>query len=91
MHCNDSTNADLVLSVGAITCDTNYNDGTLSHYAMDTTSVDNVKTLYGDRVAYSTSPVNLLINKYDFAATAASTTPAGIYTANLAMIATGTF
>lgn len=90
MHCYDSTNAS-INSVGAITCDTNYNDGTISHYAMDTTSIDNVVTTYGDRVSYSTAPVNGLINQYDFAATAAATTPAGIYTANLAMIATGTF
>ena len=90
MHCNDSTNISIA-SVGAITCDTNYNDGNVSHYAMDNTSVDNVVTTYGDRVAYSTAPVNGLINQYDFAATAASITPAGIYTANLAMIATGTF
>lgn len=91
MRCNDSTNADPILSVGAITCDTNYNDGNVNHYGMDSTSLDNVTTTYGDRVASSNAPVNLLINKYDFAASAAATTPAGIYTTNLAMIATGTF
>ncbi len=88
MYCNDSSGG----SGDNITCDGNYNDGTATHYGMDTQSIDdNVTTTFGDIVAQSTAPMNARMNKYDFAATASNTTPAGIYTANLAMIATGTF
>lgn len=51
----------------------------------------NVKTTFGSIVAATTAPTYHINNKYVFAATAALTTPAGIYTANLSMIATGTF
>lgn len=89
---------------GTVACDANYNDGTVgpetlpittattAHYGMDnSTTGDNVTTTYGDVVAASTAPVNSVITQYDFAASASNTTPAGIYRANLAMIATGTF
>jgi hypothetical protein len=56
-----------------------------------TTAAEKVNTLYGDKIAASTGPINNVLNEYDFAATASNTTPAGIYTANLAMIATGSF
>ncbi len=55
------------------------------------TTPGNVKTTFGSIVASSTAPTYHINNKYVFAATAALTTPAGIYTANLSMIATGTF
>ncbi|HVW23226.1 MAG TPA: hypothetical protein VHB51_01955 [Candidatus Saccharimonadales bacterium] len=55
------------------------------------TNVGNVKTTYGSTVASSTGPVYHFDNEFEFAATAALTTPAGIYTANLSLIATGTF
>ena len=83
-----------VSGLGTVTADTNYNDGTPTHYGMDTeTTVDtgSVTGTYGDRVAYSTAPCYRINNNYTFAATASLTTPAGIYTANMDLIATGTF
>ena len=80
--------------IGTDLADTNYNDGTPTHYGMDTeTTVDagSVTGTYGDRVAYSTAPCYRINNNYTFAATASLTTPAGIYTANMDLIATGTF
>jgi hypothetical protein len=50
-----------------------------------------VGSTFGSTVAYSTAPMYRVENTYVFAATAALTTPAGIYTANLSMIATGQF
>lgn len=84
--------------VGTVLADPNYNDGVntgagaAAFYAMDTTTAGaNVISTYGDTVASSTAPVYRIDNTYTFAATASLTTPAGIYTANMALIATGTF
>lgn len=52
---------------------------------------NNVLTTFGHVVAACTAPVYKINNAYTFTATAALTTPAGIYTANLDLIATGTF
>jgi len=46
---------------------------------------------FGSVVASTSAPTYRVENTYVFAATASLTTPAGIYTANLSMIATGTF
>lgn len=76
---------------GTISVDTNYGP-TAGQYGMDTTSTpDNVTTTYGDRLAYSTAPVNGVNDTLTFAATASNTTPAGVYTATMDLIATGTF
>jgi hypothetical protein len=79
---------------GTITADTNYNSGTpTNHYAMDTTTGGgaNVLGTYGDAIAAAAAPVNSVGNALTFGATASSTTPAGVYTANIILIATGTF
>jgi hypothetical protein len=89
---------------GSVACDANYNDGSnvgpdadpkvasTRFYGMDNASFGyNVTTTFGDIVAASTAPVSGKVNQYQFAATASETTPAGIYKANLSMIATGTF
>lgn len=78
---------------GTITANANYNDGNSNHYGMDTTSGSgaNVTGTFGDAVASSSAPVDQVNNTYTFAATASLTTPAGIYTANIDLIATGTF
>jgi hypothetical protein len=78
---------------GTITADANYNDGTSTHYGMDTTTAGgaNVLGTYGDAIASSSAPVNNVGNNLTFAAQASNTTPAGLYTANIILIATGTF
>ncbi len=58
------------------------------YYGMNATNVDST---YGDTVASSTGPIYRVDDAYTFGATAALTTPAGIYTANMDLIATGTF
>jgi hypothetical protein len=71
-------------------------------YGMDTTTATgtfagqsaytgSVTGTFGSTVASASAPTYRVENTYVFAATAALTTPAGIYTANLSMIATGTF
>lgn len=79
---------------GTLTADPNYNNGTTTAYGMDTetvTDAGSVTGTFGDRVAYTTAPGYRLNDSYTFAATASLTTPAGIYTANMDLIATGTF
>jgi hypothetical protein len=85
--------ADGTGGTGTIDGDDNYNDGTSTHYGMDTTSANgaNVLGTYGDIIAAATAPVNNVANELTFAAQASNTTPAGIYTANIILIATGTF
>lgn len=46
---------------------------------------------FGSTVLTCTGPVSRADARYTFAATSSLTTPAGIYTANLSLIATGTF
>lgn len=46
---------------------------------------------YGSQVASSTTPLYNAFTEYVFGATAALTTPAGIYSGDLSLIATGTF
>lgn len=80
--------------IGTVTADTNYNNGVATNYGMDTETVvdtGSVTGLYGDRVIFSTSPIYRINNSYTFAASAALTTPAGVYTANMDLIATGMF
>lgn len=83
-------------TVGAVTPTANYYSAAHSTtplwYGMDnTTAGNNVTSTYGSTVASTTSPVYRANDEYTFAATAALTTPAGIYTANMVMVATGTF
>ena len=65
---------------------------TVGQYGMDNTSApDNITTTYGSEIAFTTGAVSNVNNTLTFAATAANTTAAGIYTANMDLIATGTF
>lgn len=67
-------------------------DPASAYYGMDaTTTGSNVMTTYGSTVITSAGPLNNVGNTWTFAATASNTTPAGIYKANMAVIATGTF
>ncbi|MGB4967196.1 MAG: hypothetical protein WBO35_03255 [Candidatus Saccharimonadales bacterium] len=89
---------------GVVVGDVNYHSGTPLnaniadpanlHYGMDRqsgTGAQGVLTVYGDPIASSTGPVSQENNELVFAATASLTTPAGIYTGNEILIATGTF
>jgi hypothetical protein len=50
-----------------------------------------VTGLFGSTVLTAGGPISRVDARYTFAATSSLTTPAGIYTANLSLIATGTF
>lgn len=86
---------------GNILGDANYNDGTNTnvatpanlYYGMDNrnSGVNGVRSTYGDVIATSTAPVSRENNQLVFAATPSLTTPAGIYTGNEILIATGMF
>ena len=56
-----------------------------------TTSGNNVISTFGSTLLSTAAPCYRVDNEYVFAATASLTTPAGIYQANMSMIATGTF
>lgn len=67
-------------------------DPASNYYGLDTTtSGANTTTTFGSTVLTSPGPLNNVMNTWQFAATANNTTAAGIYTATLAVIATGTF
>lgn len=75
------------------------------HYGMDTTTATGANAgfpqqssyngsvigTFGSTVLTAIGPISRVDARYTFAATASLTTPAGIYTANLSLIATGTF
>lgn len=67
--------------------------GTSGQYAMDaTTSGNNVTAAPGSQImTVNGSGANLVNTPLTFAANDSNTTPAGIYTANMTLIATGTF
>lgn len=67
-------------------CGTSWN--ATSTYGMNGT---NLTSTYGDQVFSTTGPVSAENNRCTFAATAATTTQAGIYTGNESLIATGKF
>lgn len=81
-----------IASSGGVTPSAPYNGASGDLYGMDTTTAgSNVTTTFGSQALTSSGPVNNINNTWTFAATASNTTPAGIYTANIAAIATGTF
>ena len=78
-------------AVGTFNPDDDYDNTQNNYYTM----LNDVTSTYGSDIAstigQTTNVAYALGGKYTFAATAALTTPAGIYTANFSMIATGTF
>lgn len=75
---------------GTVTVASTYSHAT--NYGMDTTtSTNNVIAGFGSTVLSSSAPLNNYNNTWTFGATASNVTPAGIYSANIAAIATGTF
>lgn len=61
-------------------------------YGMDNSTAGNqVTSTYGSLITASTVPMDDVENVLTFAATATVTTPAGLYSANMTIIATGTF
>lgn len=72
--------------------DPNHSGDADTWYGMDTTTAnDNVKSTFGAQMVACSSAVYRVDNYYQFAVTPSLSTPAGIYKANLSMIATGTF
>lgn len=79
---------------GTVSASANYFNGTDSTCAAGNEfalNKANMTGAFGDEVASSGAPVNNVNNQYCFAATASNVTPAGIYTADMNLIATGTF
>jgi hypothetical protein len=66
--------------------------GTTSFYGMDaTTANSNVSSTYGSIIQTSTAPSANSTSTLTFGATASATTPAGLYTATMVLVCTGTF
>jgi hypothetical protein len=65
--------------------------GSTAPFTQPYTQFGNIRTTFGSIVGTTTTPVYRVNSAYTFAAAASLTTPAGVYTANLDLIATGTF
>lgn len=76
-------------SSAGITASAPYNHAT--NYGLDISSATNITSQYGQQICSTAGPINGASATLTFAATAATTTPAGIYTATENLIATGTF
>ncbi len=96
------TTTGIASSTGTVTPDANYNDGSHEnegapdtiYYGMDRQSgagAQGVLTVYGDPIAAAAAPVSRINNNLVFAVTPSLTTPAGIYTGDEILIATGNF
>jgi hypothetical protein len=68
-----------------------YNNVGCTSYGMDDSSATKTTSTYGSPIFSSASAVNKENDTLKYAATASLTTPAGIYSTNQALIATGTF
>ncbi len=68
-----------------------YASGGSTFYGMDTTGGTGVTSTYGSQVMSSTSVLNNINSTLTYAASAATTTPAGVYAATMTLICTGTF
>lgn len=73
-----------------ITATAPYSSGT-TQYGMDTTAGTGVTSTYGSNIASSSGALNNIESTLTFAATATNTTPAGLYSANMIMLATGSY
>lgn len=73
-------------SSGSTTANANYGT-TSTSYGMGTA----VTSTYGDPILSASAPCAEVNNALKFGATASTTTKAGVYTANMTLIATGTF
>lgn len=84
-------------SIGVLEPDANYYNaahdtvGEIVHYGMDSTTATNVNTTFGDPIATTGGATSNMTSKLTFAATASNVTPAGKYTTEIALIATGKF
>lgn len=78
-------------SIGTVAPTAPYDQNATTKYAMDTTAGTGVTSTYGDQIASSTGVTSNYNNTLTFAAAASNTTPAGIYTATMGLVATGTF
>jgi hypothetical protein len=79
---------------GTLTAASNYVSTAANQYGMDTETANDTGSVigdFGDVVASSLTPLYRMDSTYTFAAVASLTTPAGIYTANIDLIATGKF
>jgi hypothetical protein len=77
-----------ISAAGSLTRAANYNGGSGTQYGLNTT---NTLSTFGDQIASSAGAINASTSTITYGATASATTPAGIYTANHQLIATGTF
>ncbi|HEY8998816.1 MAG TPA: hypothetical protein VIM53_00690 [Candidatus Saccharimonadales bacterium] len=68
-----------------------YASGGSTYYGMDTTGGTGVTSTYGSQVMSSSTVLNSINSTLTFGASAATTTPAGVYTATMTLICTGTF
>lgn len=71
-----------------VTVDADYNCGASTQHAFNTA---NTTSLYGDDILATSAPSIEVTSTLQFAAKAAATTEAGIYTTNITFIATGTY
>lgn len=68
-----------------------YASGGSTYYGMDTTGGTGVTSTYGSQVMSSATVLNNINSTLTFGASAATTTPAGVYSATMTLICTGTF
>lgn len=77
--------------LGSLTDVATYHDGNANDYGMDASATTGVTGTYGNKIAGTTTSCYLVNDSMVFAATSSLATPAGIYTTNVSLIATGNF
>ena len=77
--------------VGSLSDVTTYNTGNNAFYGMDDSATTGVTGTYGNEIASTTGACYLVNDYLIFAATSSLSTPAGIYSTNISLVATGSF
>ncbi|HWB38913.1 MAG TPA: hypothetical protein VG604_01610 [Candidatus Saccharimonadales bacterium] len=90
-HCGSATATNPCVSNSGTTWFGMDSGSTPANSGTPATNLGNVTSEFGSIVSTSSSALYHFDQKWQFAATAALTTPAGIYTANINLIATGSF
>lgn len=81
----------VVIGSGTVTPESTYSDNTAAPNEAYNMRVPEVTSNYGDTIATASGPLDDVNVPLEFAATISATTPAGIYTANIALIATSSY
>lgn len=80
-----------MLSLGAGVTSTAPYNCLINNHAFDASTTTGISSIFGQEIARTNGATDIISSTIEFAAKSANTTPAGVYTTNLTLIATATY